>query len=189
MINLNTIKLNPNNPRSIKEDKFKKLVESIKESTKFLEARPIVIKDGTVYGGNMRLRALQKLGYTEVPDEWIKDVSGWTAEDIHKFIVIDNIAYGDNDWDLISEQYEKEELEDWGMDVDRWGENYGEDFSLPDGDKAGFQQITFTQADEQAEVLKQCVAEAKDLKLETFDNENSNGNAIYWVCKQWMSNK
>lgn len=114
------IKLNPTNPRTIREDKFKKLVKSIKESTKFLEARPIVVKDGVVYGGNMRLRALQELGYTEVPDEWIKDVSGWTAEDIHKFIVIDNIPYGDNDWDLLSEQYEKEELEEWGMDVDKW---------------------------------------------------------------------
>ncbi len=120
---LSDIKLNPANPRSITEVKFKKLVQSLKESTKFLEARPIVIKDGVVFGGNMRLRALQELGYKEIPDEWIKDVSGWTAEDIHKFIVVDNIAYGDNDWDLLSEQYEKEELEAWGMDVDKWVDN------------------------------------------------------------------
>lgn len=117
---LSDIQLNPANPRSITEVKFKKLVQSLKESTKFLEARPIVIKDGVVFGGNMRLRALQELGYKEIPDEWVKDVSGWTAEDIHKFIVVDNIAYGDNDWDLLSEQYEKEELEAWGMDVDKW---------------------------------------------------------------------
>lgn len=134
MIKLVDIKLNTQNPRSIKEDKFKKLVKSIKESTKFLEARPIVIKDGVVYGGNMRLRALQELGYTEVPDEWVKDVSGWTAEDIHKFIVVDNVAYGDNDWDLLSEQYELEELLDWGMDIeheDKWDTDEVEEDEAP----------------------------------------------------------
>lgn len=119
---LTDIQLNPNNPRFIKDDKFKKLCQSIKEDPEFLNARPIVVKDGIIYGGNMRFRALQELGI-EIKPEWIKDVSDWTAEQIRKFVVIDNIAYGDNDWDMLSEQYEKEELENWGMDVDKWAED------------------------------------------------------------------
>jgi ParB-like chromosome segregation protein Spo0J len=115
------IKLNPNNPRFIKDDKFKKLCQSIKDDPEFLDARPIIIKDGIVFGGNMRFRALKELGM-DIKEEWIKDVSNWTDEQIRKFIVVDNIAYGDNDWDLLSEQYEREELEDWGMDVDKWND-------------------------------------------------------------------
>lgn len=117
---LGDLKLNPTNPRFIKDDKFKKLVASIKEDPEFLDARPIVVKDGVIFGGNMRWRALKELGYTEIPDNWVKDVSDWTDAQIRKFIVVDNLAYGDTDWDLLSEQYEKEELEDWGMDVDKW---------------------------------------------------------------------
>jgi len=122
MIKLNTIHINPNNPRFIKDDKFKKLCQSIKDDPEFLSVRPIVVKDGIIYGGNMRFRALQELGM-EIKDEWVKDVSGWTAEQIRKFIVVDNLAYGDNDWDMLSEQYEKEELEEWGLDVDKWKED------------------------------------------------------------------
>lgn len=116
------IQLNPNNPRFIKDDKFKKLCKSIKDDPEFLTARPIVVKDGIIYGGNMRFRALQELGM-EIKDEWVKDVSNWTDEQIRKFIVVDNLAYGDNDWDILSEQYEKEELENWGMDIDKWKED------------------------------------------------------------------
>lgn len=116
------IQLNPNNPRFIKDDEFKKLCKSIKDDPEFLTARPIVVKDGIIYGGNMRFRALQELGM-EIKDEWVKDVSNWTDEQIRKFIVVDNLAYGDNDWDILSEQYEKEELENWGMDIDKWKED------------------------------------------------------------------
>ena len=113
------IKLNPNNPRTIKDDKFKKLCKSLKANPEYLEARPIVVKDGVIYGGNMRYLALLE-NKMEIKPEWIKDVSGWTDEAIRKFIVVDNMPYGDNDWDSLANQYEKEELEDWGMDVDKW---------------------------------------------------------------------
>lgn len=118
-MDISQIRVNPNNPRTIKDDKFKKLVKSIKENPEFLDARPIVVKDNIIYGGNMRWLALKETGI-EIKPEWIKDVTGWTDEAIRKFIVVDNIPYGDNDWDLLANQYEKEELEDWGMDVDKW---------------------------------------------------------------------
>lgn len=122
ILDISQIRLNPNNPRTIKDDKFKKLCKSLKENPEFLDARPIVVKDGMIIGGNMRYRALIE-NKMEIKPEWIKDVTGWTDEAIRKFIVVDNIAYGDNDWDLLANQYEKEELEDWGMDVDKWADD------------------------------------------------------------------
>lgn len=119
ILDISQIRLNPNNPRTIKDEKFKKLCKSLKENPEFLDARPIVVKDNMIIGGNMRYRALLE-NKTEIKPEWIKDVTGWTDEAIRKFIVVDNIAYGDNDWDILANTYEKEELEDWGMDVDKW---------------------------------------------------------------------
>ena len=107
------IRLNPNNPRFIKDDKFKRLVQSIKDFPKMLELRPIVVdKDGVILGGNMRFRALQELGL-EIKDEWVKVADKLTDEERRRFIVEDNVGFGDWDWDILSEQYEKEELEEW----------------------------------------------------------------------------
>ena len=188
MLDISKIKLNPNNPRTIKDDKFKKLCKSLKANPEFLDARPIVVKDGVIYGGNMRWLALKETGM-DIKPEWIKDVSGWTDEAIRKFVIVDNLPYGEDDWDKIANEYEKEELEDWGMDVDKWGDMYGEDFTLPDGDKAPFQQMTFTLADQQAELIKEAINQAKNINLETYDNENGNGNALYWIVKQWIELK
>ena len=154
-----------------------------------LELRPIIVDNtGMILGGNMRYRALQELGM-KVKDEWVKVADKLTDEERRRFIVEDNVGFGDWDWDKLSAEFEKEELEDWGMDVDKWGDNYNEDFSLPDGDKTPFQQITFTLADKQAELINEAIDIAKKSIDETFGNENSNGNALYLIIKQWMSNK
>jgi len=120
---LSDIQLNPNNPRFIKDNKFKSLVDSLKRHPEYLTTHKITYKNGVIFGGNMRYRALLELGYTEVPDEWVIDVSDWSDESIREYVVVDNIPYGENDWELLSEQYEKEELENWGMDVDKWQDN------------------------------------------------------------------
>lgn len=114
------IHINPNNPRFIKDDKFKKLCQSIKDFPKMLELRPIIVNlDGMILGGNMRYRALQQLGW-EIKPEWVKTAESLTAEEQRRFIVEDNVGFGDWDWDELSTEYEKEELEDWGLDVDKW---------------------------------------------------------------------
>jgi len=121
MINLNDLKPNPNNPRLIKDDKFKKLCASLKRHPEYLLTHRIAFKDGVIFGGNMRYLALKEIGYTEIPDEYGVDISGWNEESIREFIIIDNISYGENDWDLLANEYSKEELEEWGLDADNWG--------------------------------------------------------------------
>lgn len=118
---------NPNNPRIIKDDKYKKLVESLRDFPKMLELRPLVIdKDNIVIGGNMRLRALQELKYKEVPIVYASEL---TREEIKKFIILDNTEFGSWDYDVLSNEYEIEELESLGLDVenitawDRVGDN------------------------------------------------------------------
>lgn len=110
------IKLNPDNPRQINETKFKKLKQSIQEFPKMLELRPIVVdKEGIILGGNMRYRALQDLGM-EIRDEWVKVADKLTDEERRRFIVEDNLEFGEFDWDSLSTQYDAEELMAWGMD-------------------------------------------------------------------------
>lgn len=117
------IQVNPTNPRFIKDDKFKKLCQSIKEFPKMLELRPIIVDStGLILGGNMRFRAITQLGL-ELKDEWFKEASSLTDEEKRRFIVEDNVGFGEWDWDKLSAEFEKEELEDWGLDIDKWKED------------------------------------------------------------------
>jgi ParB-like chromosome segregation protein Spo0J len=119
IVKLSELRLNPTNPRLIKDDKFKKLVQSIKDFPKMLELRPIIVDNtGLILGGNMRFRALQELKMP-LKDEWVK-VGELTDVEKRRFIVEDNVGFGDWDWDMLAGEYEKEELEGWGMDVDKW---------------------------------------------------------------------
>ena len=138
MIKLSTIKANPNNPRVIKDDKFAKLVNSIKEFPKMMELRPIVInKDNIVLGGNMRLKALKDAGYSEIPDEWVKSAESLTEEEQRRFIIADNVGFGDHDWAMLQSEWDVEELADWGLDIPNLDANVLEaeedDFAVPDG--------------------------------------------------------
>lgn len=140
---LNQIKSNPNNPRVIKDDKFNKLVKSIKEFPKMMKLRPMVINSNNiVLGGNMRLKALKELGYKEIPDEWVKRAEELTEDEQRRFIIADNVGFGEHDWDMLANEWDVDELADWGLDIggfDINADEYGEDFSLPDGDKEPFQ--------------------------------------------------
>ena len=194
---LSEIKANPNNPRVIKDDKFAKLVKSIKEFPKMMELRPMVINtDNIVLGGNMRLKALKELGYKEISDTWVKRAEDLTDEEQRRFIIADNVGFGEHDWEMLANEWNVEELGEWGLDCGGFDVNadeYGEEFSLKDGDKAPFQQMTFTLADEQAEQIKNAIADIKQTEeykyTETFGNENSNGNSLYLIIMQWVGRK
>ena len=111
---LSEIRENPNNPRTIKEDKFEKLVRSIQTFPEMLEARPIVVNpDMIVLGGNMRLKACKAAGLTEAPVY----VASWEESKAKEFIVKDNVGFGEWDWDILANEWDAVELEEWGLDV------------------------------------------------------------------------
>jgi len=193
-VKISQVKTNPNNPRLIKDHKFKKLVKSIKEFPEMLEIRPIVVdKDNIVLGGNMRLRACQEAGLKEV---YILKASQLTEKQQRECIIKDNVGFGEWDWDDLANEWDAEELEDWGLDLpgfDLNADELGTDFSLPDVDKAPFQQMTFTLADEQANQIKNAIADIKETEeykyCETMGNENTNGNALYLIVMQWAEQR
>lgn len=109
------VKNNPNNPRLVKDDKFKKLVKSIKDFPDMLDKRPIIVNaDLIVLGGNMRLKACNEAGLKEVPIIVAED---WTEEQQKAFIIKDNLGYGEWDWDMIANEWDEEELNEWGLDI------------------------------------------------------------------------
>ena len=114
-VKLYKIKGNPNNPRIIKNDKFKKLVKSIQEFPEMLEKRPIIVdEDLMVLGGNMRLKASKDAGLKEV---WIDIAEGWTKEQKDEFVVKDNVNFGDWEWDILANEWDSVQLSEWGLDV------------------------------------------------------------------------
>ena len=193
-VKLSAIKSNPNNPRLIKDDKFKKLVQSIKDFPEMLKLRPIVVNDDmVVLGGNMRLKACKEAGLKEVP---IIKASDFSEDQQREFIIQDNVGFGEGDWDMIANEWEAEQVAEWGLDIGGFNldaDGLGDSFSLPDGDKAPFQQMTFTLADEQAEQIKNAISDIKETEeykyAETMGNENSNGNALYLIVMQWAEQK
>ena len=114
-VNINTIKSNPNNPRIIKDNKFSKLVKSIRQFPEMLELRPVVVnKDMIVLGGNMRLKASINAGLKEIP---IVVADNLTEEQENEFIIKDYVGFGEWDWDVLANTWEIDKLNDWGLDV------------------------------------------------------------------------
>ena len=121
---LKDIKPNPNNPRVLRDDKFQKLKQSIKEFPKMLSLRPMVIdENNVVLGGNMRLRALQELGFNEIDEAWVKRSSDLTEEEKKRFIIADNVAFGEWDWDTLANDWEVVDLEAWGLDIPQFNQD------------------------------------------------------------------
>ena len=109
------IHANENNPRILKDDKFKKLVQSIKDFPEMLEIRPIVVNNEMmVLGGNMRLKAIQEIGLKEIP---IIKAENLTEEQEREFLIKDNVGFGEWDWDALANDWNPEELNQWGLDV------------------------------------------------------------------------
>ena len=114
-VKISEVKLNPNNPRIIKDDKFKKLVKSIQELPQMLEIRPIVVNsDMIVLGGNMRLKACKEAGLKEVP---IIIADNLTEDQQREFLIKDNVSGGEWDFEMLANEWDVEQLEDWGLDV------------------------------------------------------------------------
>lgn len=114
-VKISQIKANPENPRVIKDEQFEKLVKSITEFPQMLEIRPLVVdEDLMILGGNMRLRAAQKAGLKELP---VIKASELSEEQKQRFIIADNLSFGEWDWDKLANEWDAENLADWGLDV------------------------------------------------------------------------
>jgi len=135
-VSIKDIKSNPNNPRVIRDDKFRKLVKSINEFPEMLELRPIVVNDDMiVLGGNMRLKACKEAGLNEVA---IIKASNLSEAQQLEFIIKDNVGFGEWDWDMLANEYDEQDLKDWGLDLPVFEsvnelEAEEDDFEAPEG--------------------------------------------------------
>ena len=126
LVKISKVKPNETNPRLIKDSKFNRLVESVKEFPEMLKLRPIVVnKDMVVLGGNMRLKACKEAGLKEV---YILKADDLTEEQQKEFIVKDNVGFGEWDWDILANQWDNVQLKEWGMDV--WQPEEDVDYSI-----------------------------------------------------------
>jgi ParB-like chromosome segregation protein Spo0J len=114
LVKISQVRANKNNPRIIKDYKFKKLVQSIKDFPEMLKLRPIVVNNEmVVLGGNMRLKACKEAGLKEV---WILKADDLTEAQQREFIIKDNVGFGEWDWDILANEWNSVQLEDWGLD-------------------------------------------------------------------------
>ena len=151
--NITEIKPNPNNPRIIKDEKFFKLVQSIKDFPDMLNKRPLVCvtdKDGLIFplGGNMRLRAAKELDMKTLPVEM---ADNWTEEQRREFVIKDNVSFGEWDWDILANEWDTEQLEEWGLDTitkQNWDELDYIDENLPAPEERKDNIITIVVPDE-----------------------------------------
>jgi len=117
LIPIDKLLLLDRNPRKITDVQFKKLMKSLEEDADFLQARPILVnyrtcdKTYTVYAGNQRVRAAEKLGWEKVPCVVERNLS---KAKMDSRVIKDNIGFGENDWDILSSDFDVSNLLDWG---------------------------------------------------------------------------
>ena len=159
---ISAIKANSKNPRVIKDDKFKKLVQSIREFPQMLEKRPLVCftdVDGkyVVLGGNMRLKASQEIGLKELPIVLADD---WTQEQRDEFLIKDNVGFGEWNWDDLANEWDAGKLDKWGLDVPNFDtEPFGDDLIGDEKNKPATMKITF----ENVEQLQEAENDIREL--------------------------
>ena len=178
------------NPRIIRDKQFKTLCQSIKDNPDYFEARPCILSNRTgelvIIAGNQRYEAAKFLKMKEVPTFLIE---GMTEAREKEIIIRDNISNGEFDMDCLANNWADLPLTDWGVDLpDDWLKEVGEVDApeLKDGDRAPFQQMTFTLHDEQAEELNAAIKKAKNEGGgQSAVNENSNGNALYFIAQRF----
>ena len=174
------------NPRQLSEDDYKSIKDSI---SRFGLVDPIIVnknkdRKNIIIGGHQRVRVAKDLKFKKVPCVEI-DLSYDKERELNVRL---NKNTGSFDFDILANMFDMGELADWGFDdndLKLFDNDYGEDFSLPDGDREPFRQMTFTLSDEQAEVVEAAIKKAKKNDFSDTGNENSNGNAIWWVCNSY----
>jgi ParB-like chromosome segregation protein Spo0J len=168
-VDIRQVRSNPDNPRFIKGDKFEKLVKSIREFPQMLELRPIVVnKDMIVLGGNMRLKACEEAGIEQVP---IIFADNLTEEQQKEFIIKDNSSFGEWDWDLLANEWNTDQLADWGLDIPNFDiDNEVEDEKdLSDQLEQSFKiEIDLESEEEQEKMYNQLIADGYKCRILTL---------------------
>lgn len=180
----------PKNPRFIRDDKFAKLVQSIKDDPEMLDLRELLViphgKEYVVIGGNMRLRAMIECGHKEAPCKVLDKAT--PPEKLRAYAAKDNVGFGEWDWDQLANEWDAVELADWGLDTPGFDVDEIEPPLLSDADKPEYQQMTFTLHDSQAETVKAAMDKAKSEGAAESDvNENSNGNALAYLAASFLN--
>lgn len=116
----------PKNPRHIKSEKYEKLKKSIEDNPEMLGMREVLVyPHGSKYviiGGNMRFQACKELGFVTVPCKVLdKDM---TAEQLRAITIKDNVGFGEHDWELLANEWDSVELEEWGLEVPNFEDNF-----------------------------------------------------------------
>jgi hypothetical protein len=191
-VKISDLKFAEYNPRQMTEKQAEDLTKSIKE---FGIVDPIIVNSNpdrfnVIIGGHQRVKIASNLNLNEVPVYYI-NLDRKQEETLNIRL---NKNVGDWDWDMLA-NFERDYLIDIGFNEDEIDFHFNiekdENFSLPDGDRAPFQQMTFTLADKQAEEIKNAMKEISDNigEYDNFGNENSNGNALYYIIKKWTELK
>lgn len=167
LVPINSIKPNPNNPRTIKDEKFKALVKSIKDFPKMLYMRPIVVdEDMIVLGGNMRLKACKEAGLKKVPIIYVDELN---PEQKREFIIKDNVGFGDWSAEDLHENWDVTKLEEWGLDVPAFEKFDEEPVDLSDSITQQFKiEISCKNESDQEKIYNKLIAEGYDCKVLTL---------------------
>lgn len=179
---ISEIKSNPNNPRLIKEEKFRKLVKSIKDFPEMMELRPIVIDENNVIqGGNMRYQALLDLKYKEIPDSWVKQGKDLSEDQWKQFVIKDNVGFGEWEWDTLANEWDALELQEWGLTLP-FSQDDMEEMKNPDNEETENKFADELDMQSNFLVLKFDTdidwLQAKTLfKLESVSSKRANGKA------------
>ena len=157
---------NPVNPRTIKEDKFRKLVNSIEEFPEMLKLRPIVVNNEYgILGGNMRYNACKELGLKDV---WIIKADNLTEKQMEQFVIKDNVGFGEWDWDILANTWKPEELKEWGLDV--WQPEQELDYSILDDEDLS------TELNDMTDGVKKAI----QIEFEAEDYEEAQELVKFW---------
>jgi hypothetical protein len=170
LINISELTINPNNPRVINDEKFKKLVQSVKDFPDMLKLRPIIVDENNVIlGGNMRFKACKAAKLKQV---YVMQANELTEAQKREFIIKDNVSGGEWDWAMLQNEWDTEQLDAWGVDFPGFEPEI--DYSILDGE-----DLTDSLADMQNGVMKAIQIE--------FEPEHY--NEAYGLVKFWRERK
>jgi ParB-like chromosome segregation protein Spo0J len=169
LVKITEVKVNPNNPRLIKDDKFKKLVQSIKDFPEMLNIRSIVVnQDMIILGGNMRYKACKEAGLKEIP----VIITDLTEAQQREFLIKDNTSGGEWDWEVLANEWNAEQLADWGLDIPSFATDV--DYSILDDDDVS----------EQLENMTDGVKKAIQIEFEAEHYEEAYALVKFWREKE-----